>query len=133
MREVYPRIDGADAIVIASPVYFAGVPATLKALYDRCQPYWVRRYLLAAPPRLPRRPGALLLVRGGGDPFGSECAVTTTKSVFAVLETELGALLDVEGPDGPGEISARPEAIVEAEQIGRAMVEQALAQRAETR
>ena len=132
MREVYPHIDAADAIVIASPVYFAGVPATLKALYDRCQPYWVRRYVLAATPRLPRRPGALLLVRGGGDPFGPECAVTATKSVFAVLETELSALLDVEGPDRPGEISARPEALDEAEQIGRALVEQALAQRPKT-
>ena len=36
MQEIYPRIDSADALVIATPVYFAGVPAVLKALYDRC-------------------------------------------------------------------------------------------------
>jgi len=129
MQEVYPRIDAAEAIIIASPVYFAGVPSTLKAFYDRCQPYWVRRYLLKAPPRLPRRPGALLLVRGGGDPFGSECAVTTTRSVFAVLETELTAHLEVEGPDGPGEISARPEALRQADEIGRRIVAEVLGQR----
>jgi len=129
MQEFYPRIDAADAVVIASPVYFAGVPSTLKAFYDRCQPYWVRRYLLKAAPRLPRRPGALLLVRGGGDPFGSACAVTSTRSVFAVLETELTSIMDIEGPDGPGEISARPEALQEAEEIGRRLVDAVRGQR----
>ncbi|MBU4556840.1 MAG: flavodoxin family protein [Actinobacteria bacterium] len=119
MHDIYPRIDAADAIVIASPVYFAGVPATLKAFYDRCQPYWARRYILKVPPREPRRPGALMIVRGGGDPYGSECAVTTTRSVFAVLETELGALLDIEGPDLPGEISGHQGALMDAEELGR--------------
>ncbi len=122
MREMYPRIDMAEAIVIASPVYFAGVPATLKAFFDRCQPYWARRYLLEAPPRVPRRPGALLIARGGGDPFGSACAITTTRSVFAVLETELSSIVDVEGPDDSGEMTTHTEALSEAEQIGRGIV-----------
>lgn len=122
MHEIYPRIDAADVIVIASPVYFAGVPATLKAFYDRCQPYWARRYILRVPPRESRRPGALMLVRGGGDPYGSECAVTTTRSVFAVLETELNELMDIEGPDLPGEISSHQGALADAEALGRRLV-----------
>ena len=48
------------AIVIATPVFFATVPAVLKILYDRCQPYWARRYVLGEPPPDVRRPGALL-------------------------------------------------------------------------
>jgi len=125
MREYYPLIDAADAIVVASPVYFAGVPATLKAFYDRCQPYWARRYVLGQAPRVPRRPGALLLARGGGDPFGPDCAVTTTRSVFAVLETELLELVDVEGPDNPGEIEAYSESVHEARRVGVRLVEKA--------
>ena len=39
MYEIYALIDAADAIVVSSPVYFATVPAVLKAMYDRCQPY----------------------------------------------------------------------------------------------
>lgn len=122
MREYYPLIDAADAIVVASPVYFAGVPATLKAFYDRCQPYWARRYVLGRSPRPVYRPGALLLARGGGDPFGPDCAVTTTRSVFAVLETEILELIDVEGPDNPGEIEAYSESLVEAHNVGVRLV-----------
>jgi len=68
---VFATLDSADAIVIASPVYFATVPATLKILYDRMQPYWVRAHVLRQP-RAPRRPGAVLLVRSGGDRTGSK-------------------------------------------------------------
>ena len=87
MQDAYALIDAADAIVVASPVYFATVPAVLKALYDRCQPYWARRYVLKLPPP-PRRPAGLLVARSGGDPFGSEAAVTTTRrktSVAAIV------------------------------------------------
>src|SRR5512139_1321406 len=84
MDDVYARIDAADAIAIATPVYFATVPAVLKVLYDRCQPYWARRYVLGETAAKVRRPGALLIARGGGDPFGAECAVNPTRSVRAV-------------------------------------------------
>ena len=46
MDEVYPLLDSVDAVAVASPVYFATVPAVLKSLYDRCEPYWARRYIL---------------------------------------------------------------------------------------
>lgn len=122
MTPVYARIDAADAIVIAAPVYFATVPAPLKAFIDRCQPYWVRRYMLGEPAPEYRRPGGLLLVRGGGDPFGWECAVAPVKSVFAVLGVRITELLEVEGPDAPGDVSARPESLERAARAGRAIV-----------
>jgi multimeric flavodoxin WrbA len=117
MQAVYPRLDAADAIVVASPVYFATVPAVLKALYDRCQPYWARRYVLRLPRRA-RRPGGLLLVGGGGDPYGHGCATTTTRSVFAVLETDLvvEAFADA---DRPHDVECSPEALRSAGDAGR--------------
>ena len=92
MQQVFGRIDAADAIIVATPVYFATVPAVLKAFYDRCQPYWARRYVLGEP-RRPQRPGGLIVAGGGGDPFGDECAVTTTRSVFGVLSVDLVEVL----------------------------------------
>ncbi len=117
MHEIYPLIDSADAIVVSSPVYFATVPAVLKALYDRCQPYWARRYVLKEPRRR-ARPGGMLVVGGGGDPFGTGCAVTTTKSVLAVLGVQYEVELEVEGPDAAGDVECRPEALVRAEELG---------------
>lgn len=120
MDAIYPLLDAADAIAISSPVYFSTVPAVLKALYDRCQPYWARRYVLKEPRRPYKRPGAYLLVGGGGDPYGSECAVTATKSVFAVLDVELPAqrTLRVIGPDSPSDIGRHPDALARAREIG---------------
>jgi multimeric flavodoxin WrbA len=123
MQDVYPRLDVADAIVISSPVYFATVPAVLKALYDRCQPYWARRYVLHEP-IVRRRPGALMLVGGGGDPFGHECAVTTTRSVFAVLGVDYLEQLDIKG-DQPSDAGCQPEALERARQIGEGLARDA--------
>lgn len=118
MSEVYPLLDTAAAIVVASPVFFATVPAVLKALYDRCQPYWARTHVLGQPRPTPR-PGAVLVVRGGGDPYGYECAVTSTRSVFAVLGIDAGEPLAVEGVDSPSDIGRRADELERARAMGR--------------
>lgn len=124
MREVYPLLDAAAAVVVSTPVYFATVPAVLKALYDRCQPYWARRYVLGEPPP-PRRPGGLLVVGGGGDPYGHRCAVTTTRSVFAVLGLDLAEEVVLEGADSPSDAGRHPDALTSARAAGRALAEDA--------
>ena len=125
MAGVYGLLDAADAIAVVSPVYFATVPAGLKALYDRCQPYWARRYVLGEPGPQVRRPGALLLVGGGGDPFGTQCAVAPTKGVFAVLGVEMTELFDLTGVDSPTDITTHPEALERAREIGSSLVDKA--------
>ena len=121
MADVYRRIDAADALVVASPVYFATVPAVLKVLYDRMQPYWARVHRLGHTPPA-RRPGAYLVVGGGGDPFGFRAAVDTTRSVFAVLGIDYLDELCVEGPDAPGDVLSYPGELDRAAAIGTAVV-----------
>jgi len=125
MDAVYPELDAADVIVVATPVFFATVPATLKALFDRCQPYWARRYVLGEPRPAHRRPGAILVVGGGGDPFGTLCAVTAVRSVFAVLSVSADEVLEVVGPDKASDIATHSEALERARAIGRELVERA--------
>lgn len=36
MREIYPKLDAADAIVLVSPIYWFTVTAQLKTFLDRC-------------------------------------------------------------------------------------------------
>lgn len=121
MDEVNKHIDVADALVIASPVYFATVPAVLKVIYDRLQPYWARTYRLGQS-RPPRRPGAFLLVGAGGDPYGFRCAADPTRSAFAVLAVDPIAELCVKGPDVPGDILSRHEDLARAFDIGAQVV-----------
>jgi multimeric flavodoxin WrbA len=127
MDDVNAQLDAADAIAVATPVYFATVPAVLKTLLDRCQPYWVRRYILHEPRPAVRRPGAVLIVGGGGDPFGTVCALNPIKSVFAVLSIGADHVVEAVGPDKPGDIVEVPDALDRAHQAGVALVESARA------
>ncbi|ONI39846.1 flavoprotein [Candidatus Epulonipiscium fishelsonii] len=40
MQEIYEKIEWADNIVFATPMYFHTVTAPLKIIIDRCQVYW---------------------------------------------------------------------------------------------
>lgn len=119
MDDVYRLLDTADAIVFSSPVYFATVPAVLKTLLDRCQPYWARRHVLHQPVPEKRRPGAIIVVGGGGDPYGTACAVTPLRSAFSVLEVCCEEVLEVVGPDAAGDVSRDLDALAKAREIGR--------------
>jgi multimeric flavodoxin WrbA len=129
MDDVYALIDSADAVVVATPVFFATVPAVLKIVFDRCQPYWARRHVLGEPAPTHKRPGAILVVGGGGDPFGTGCAFTAVRSVFAVLGVSADTVFECVGPDAAGDIRDHPEALKRAEQIGAELVAQAVALR----
>ncbi len=61
--EIYARIWEADVVVVASPIFFYNVTAQLKALIDRCQTLWARKYRLRlTDPGRPTRRGFLLSV-----------------------------------------------------------------------
>jgi multimeric flavodoxin WrbA len=45
-REIYELLWEADAVVAATPVFFYSATAQLKALIDRCQTLWSRKYKL---------------------------------------------------------------------------------------
>ncbi len=117
MRDVYRQIDAAAAIVFASPVFFASVPGLFKVLLDRMQPYWARTHVLGQP-RPPRRPGGLLLARGGGDPYGFLAAEYPLKSVSAVLGLDLLGEVKVTDVDGPGDVGEHPDALDRARALG---------------
>ena len=44
MQDVYPLLRRADVVVMATPIYFYGATAQIKALIDRSQALWARRY-----------------------------------------------------------------------------------------
>jgi len=46
MAAIYSRIRQVDAIVLASPIFFMGVTAQTKAMIDRCQCFWIERYVM---------------------------------------------------------------------------------------
>jgi multimeric flavodoxin WrbA len=92
MQDIYPKLDRADGIVVASPIYFMGVTAFLKILIDRCQCYWSRKYVIKEPlfPGTPGRirKGIFLATGGHNKPVVFQGAKMTIKSMFDVLEVQ---------------------------------------------
>jgi multimeric flavodoxin WrbA len=90
MQEIYPLLDRADGLVVASPIYFMGVSAFLKTLIDRCQCYWSRKYVLRQPifPDNPNRirKGIFISTGGHDKPVIFKGAKMTIRSFFDVLE-----------------------------------------------
>ncbi len=109
MTAVYPLLDQAAGLVVATPTFFATVPAVLKALLDRCQPYWARRYLLGEPPA-PKRPAGLLIAAGGGGPGGVECVETPVRSALTVAGFSFVETIVAE-VDEPDDILAVPDVL----------------------
>ena len=115
---IVDTLQTADMLVVASPVYFAGPPASYKALLDRLQPYWVRRYLLGTHPLLAveeRKPLFLAVLGTGGDPFGYEPLITCSRSALRMLDFELAEVTDcrsIPGGRGDGAVDDICEAVL---------------------
>ncbi|WP_027623257.1 flavodoxin family protein [Clostridium lundense] len=64
MQEIYAKINDSDVIVIASPMYFSSVTAPMKAIIDRLQIYWSKKYIRKDRENLKNRK-AVVLSTGG--------------------------------------------------------------------
>lgn len=123
MQPLYDLIDRADALAWVTPVYFGSVPSQLKAIVDRFQVFWARRQRRAAhalpSPYHARRPGLMVAVRGGGDPFGYDAAIVPLRSASNLAEVTLAEPLIIEGPNGRGDLAtsefAADRAAIESE------------------
>jgi multimeric flavodoxin WrbA len=45
MENLYQHFENDDILVFVTPVYFYHIPGYAKIMIDRCQPYWVRKYV----------------------------------------------------------------------------------------
>ena len=96
-HNIYSLLWEADVIVTATPIFFYNTPAQLKALIDRCQTLWARKYKLKLedPGRKWRR-GFLLAV-----------GATRGKNLFEGVNLTIKYFLDAIGSSFDGSLSYR--------------------------
>jgi multimeric flavodoxin WrbA len=80
MNEIYRRIDDADILIFATPIYWFGPTAKTKLLIDRLRPYYANK-------KLEKKKAALILTAGSGE---SDCDLTIEmfKRSFLALGVE---------------------------------------------
>lgn len=99
MTQLIDLLDSVDRVIMATPIYFAGLPSQMKAVLDRLQPYFWR-YLerKKAGEALPeKRPLTLYVIGDGGDPHGYEGLVASVRSAFAVAGFRIDRIVDLVG------------------------------------
>ena len=127
-QPVYEKLVAADVIALATPMFFWSVPAQVKALIDRSQCQWARKFVLKAPLAATpaghaRRRGAFICVGGSPRPY-FDGVIRTVKAFFAVHEADYWRALLHEHVDAKGEILKHPTALQEAFALGTRAVEE---------
>lgn len=114
----------ADRLIFATPIFFMTVCAQAKALIDRCQCLWSRKYVLKQPLQTTGRDRRAMVIAVGGTKSKKmfESISLTAKYFFDVLEMSYAANLFVNKIDAPGRIKQHPAAMDEAFRLGRELV-----------
>lgn len=108
-HEIYSLIRWADVIVAASPVYFFNVTAQLKALIDRCQTFWARKYRLKLKdPNGGMRRGCMLAVGASRGKKLFDGIHLTAKYFFDAVDATYEEHLVYPGIEKYGEMAAHP-------------------------
>lgn len=128
MKPLYQKLVEADILAVASPVFFFAVSAHLKAMIDRCQALWARKYLLgqAVAPGRTGRKGIFLAVGGANLGKIFDGPLLTMKYFFDALDRTFDRALLYKGVDEKGEIRHHPTAMAEAYALGKKIVEKNL-------
>jgi multimeric flavodoxin WrbA len=121
MDGIYPKILAADAIIVASPIFFYTVSAQLMPLISRCQALWSRKYVLKNM-NMPLKKGAFIAVGATRGAKLFDGPKLTIKYFFQAINAEYKEELLIRGIDKKGEIKQHPTALADAYELGKRLV-----------
>ena len=123
MQDIYTQWVEHDHIVVAAPIFFYNVNAQTKALIDRSQALWARKYILKQPmgERRIRRKGVFISVGATKGSKLFEGTLLTMRYFFDVLDAEFFKSLLYKSVDAKGDILKHPTALKESYELGKVL------------
>jgi multimeric flavodoxin WrbA len=123
MQQLYEKLLEADHIVFASPIFFYGLTSQAKAIVDRCQALWVRKYVLGMGKEDRRvRRGVFISVGGTRGERLFDGVVLTVKYFFDAIGVKYAGDLLIRGIDGKAQIKEHSTALQDAFRLGQQLV-----------
>lgn len=99
-EDVFSRLESADFLVVATPVYLLSFPAPLKAVFDRFEQYYAARFLLGKKPAIKKPKKAFLIItQGSVKGRGPEIIFEQAKTAFSVMNTVITGSYVFSGAD----------------------------------
>jgi multimeric flavodoxin WrbA len=122
MQQIHADIREYDRFIVASPIYFMGLTAQVKAMIDRCQALWVIKNILKLPVGLGKdlpRKGAF--ISAGATNYGNlfTGSIATMKSWYKTLDIEYTADILVPDADNYNSLAGQPETLARAFSLGQ--------------
>ncbi|MFH1380867.1 MAG: flavodoxin family protein [Candidatus Omnitrophota bacterium] len=121
-ESLYKKISAADAIIIASPIFFGSVSAQTKIMIDRFQCAWRYKYILKKPPVWARKQGAFISAEGSSRKDFFDNAKAIIKNLFATINVDYKGELLCCNMDEKGAIQKNPDFLKKAFKLGCEMV-----------
>ena len=121
--EIYPLIRQAEVVVLASPIFFFNMTAQLKAVVDRCQLFWARKYKfkLADPAKKTKR-GFLLSVGASKGKSLFEGLQLTAKYFFDAIDARYEGSLTYREIEGPKDMAKHPQVLADIEKAAADLI-----------
>jgi putative NADPH-quinone reductase len=122
-QQFYPKLERAERIVLASPMFFGHMTAQAKNLIDRCQCFYARKYVVkrAMPPLSAARKG--FLVSAAGHPrIKFDCMGLTMRVWMDALDGIFGGALAFNQLEEARDAAASPEMLQQAFDFGKRIV-----------
>jgi hypothetical protein len=113
MQQMYGKIRDADSIIIATPVMTMGIPGKLKSFIDRCQIFFMAKYIrkspLVAPEKKKLRQGLFICISGMKIPEVFVGAKLTMKAFLDIIDCTYGEELLINDMDTIQDITSRQD------------------------
>jgi multimeric flavodoxin WrbA len=114
--EIYPLIRQAEVVVLATPIFFFNMSAQLKALVDRCQLFWARKYKLKlTDPAKKTKRGFLLAVGASKGKSLFDGLQLTAKYFFDAIDARYEGSLTYREIEGPKDLAKHPKVLTDIE------------------
>ena len=118
MQPLYRKIEEADRIILASPVFFGSLSAQTKMMIDRFQCAWRAKYVLKIGPFKKKKIGGFLSVEGSTRKDFFDNAKSIVKNLFATINVNYKEELFCSGVNEKRDILKYPEVLKKAFALG---------------
>ncbi|MCR4395642.1 MAG: flavodoxin family protein [Candidatus Saccharicenans sp.] len=118
MKKIYPRLQQAEAIILAHPVYWFTINAQTKLFIDRWYAFGADEYRCFKDKKV-----GLILTYADQDVFssGGVNALRAYQDIFSYLGAEISGMVYATSA-GPGQVKKNKTALKEAYNLGRELV-----------
>ena len=119
MVDIYEKIEAADAVILASPIYFCDVNAQAKLVIDRLYSYFMDENFS----KLFSEKKVSIITTNGAAPLEAfEGSLNTQMAAFNVLGFQSGDILALEDNNVPGAITDKEDQLQKARQLGENLI-----------